>query len=758
MSHSNHTTGERRVTLTDVAREAGVTVATASRALSRPGRISIATEMRVRQAAARLGYGISSTPTMTSTGRIAVIASDLAEPSILPLIRRLSHLLERQGLIATVFDAEGDGARERRLTDANAGICDGLLLLSPMQSETRIAKLAASRPVVTYNRPVTSAAGVEFDEQLAINEAVGMLYDMGHRSIVYVCANADQWMAQRRRQWISAATARYDSIHFVAVTVKNPDSEGENLHRKVMATDPDAVFTENDALALTLLAQARRQGVRIPDDVSVISFDDSPLASYSTPPLASICIAPQRAAQQLASLIGSILRNPEQSGHQHARAYATFLLRPSLKRKNAPLSRKRINLALTDATSVTDLTLLSSSTIEALPRIDEFMRRYPTIRITPVEGGSQTETMHRYIEYVRDNHNIPDLINIQYQYLPQFAANGMLLDFHNTTIERSWSRNFVDQAWQDVHYDGGLYGVPGDLSQIVMLYRHDIFERHGLCIPATWQEYHDIGVRLHDLDPSTTMGLLDISTSAPYDTFFRMSGARLWTTDAKHNTIDFHFGTPQVQETARFIQRCIDDHVLHCDAQMLSRNYTYVPDISDGRFATIVHANWQARMLASTYRQDTGKWHIALAPIFAGKGRRTANIGGSMIAVSSRIPREKQAPALAFAHWFQSDPDAVALRARGSLSAAASFLDKLKHSEDTDPFYGQNVQRILADSLETIADEWEPLPIMTRLDTDFRFIVAPSLIPGGDSPSKLLDLQHSLAQYAKDHGYTVSEQ
>lgn len=748
----------KHVTLADVADLAGVTTATASRALSKPGRISIATEMKVRQAAEQLGYGAGRMPTITGTHRLAVIASDLADPFLLPLIRYMMRILDRQNFSSAIFDAAADTVRERILIESNLGLYDGMVLLNPMQSETRIARWAGSRPMVTYNRPVPATAGVETDAQMAVNDAVGMLHDMNHRRIVYACSNVDQWIVQRRRQWIGTATARYDSMRFVTVNMQNADQEYADLYRKVMADGPDAVFAGSDTLALSFIAQANQNGTRIPDDVSVISFDDSPLASCGVPPLASIRATPEYAAQQLVALLGSILRDPEHASHQHIRSNATFLLRPSLKRKNAPLSRKRISLALTDTTSVTDLTLLSSSTIEALPRIDEFMRQYPTIRITPVEGGSQTETMHRYIEYVRDNHNIPDLINIQYQYLPQFAANDLLLNFRNNTIERSWSRDFADQAWQDVHYAGGLYGIPGDLSQIVMFYRRDIFERHGLRIPTTWQEYHDIGVRLHDLDPSTTMGLLDISTSAPYGTFYRMSGARLWTTDAKHNTINFHFGTPQVQETARFIQQCIDDHVLHCDAQILARNYTYVPDISDGRFATIVHANWQARMLASTYRHDTGKWRIALAPTFEEKGRRTANIGGSLIAVSNRIPREKQAPALAFAHWFQASADAVRLRTRGSVSAAVPFLDAMKRNEDVDPFYGQNVQHILADALETVPDKWESLPIMTRLDTDFRFIVAPSLVPGGDSPTRLLDLQHSLAQYAVDHGYTVSEE
>ncbi|PJM79714.1 extracellular solute-binding protein [Bifidobacterium scaligerum] len=777
-SSASSSSRTRAVTLADVAALAGVTAASASRALKHPGRMSLKTELKVRQAALQLGYGLPDpagnhppAPTnalpddrsISSTRRdsfIGVIVSDASNPSFGPLIQALQHMLDRQGLQVIVMDAQSDAEREYALARRCTEIAAGLVLVAPRMAETRIARIAQVRPTVTFDRPVSSASGVETDCQMAINEAMSLLNDMNHRTITYLAGPKEVWLGERQRQWIAAAAARFD-MRFENLPTHRYDVEGgREAYQSMRSRLPDAVIGFNDALTMGFAAEARDGGIQVPEDVSLISFGDSPATGCMTPSLTSIAAPAEQAAKRLASTLIGTMRNPQRKPIDHHRIYATLRLRSSLKRKIAPLNRKRINLALNDSPDIIDLTLLSSSTQEALPRIDAFMRRYPTIRITPVEGGSQTETMQRFAASVRDHHNVPDLLNLECQYLPQFAADGVLLDFSNTTIERAWSRDFVPQTWRNAHYASGLYGVPGDLSRMVMFYRRDIFERFGLSIPHTWQEYHQTGLELKRSNPSATMGLLDTSRSQPYWMFFHMNDATPWSVDEKRNIITFRFGDERVQRTAQFIQQCINNGVLRQESWSLARNYSYVPAIGNGEYATIVHANWLGRMIAATYPHDQGNWRIAPAPVFGGLGWRDCQIGGSLIAVSNAIPRVKQAPALAFAHWFQSHPDAVALRTPGSMSAATTFINGVTGGNYVDSYFGQNVYAVVLDQPaspqpDASQRDWRPLPFMTQVDTDFRAIIAPALVSGGASPSKLLQLQENLTSYAREHGFEV---
>ena len=134
---------------------------------------------------------------------------------------------------------------------------------------------------------------------------------------------------------------------------------------------------------------------------------------------------------------------------------------------------------------------------------------------------------------------------------------------------------------------------------------------------------------------------------------------------------------------------------------------------------------------------------------------RTAEIGGSTLAMSAGLPRIRQQAALTFMRWFQLDPASIELRAPGGVSAAAGYVEDLTRRGTTDPYFGQPIYDIYAKSAARVNRDWDNLPFYSQLDAEFARLIAPALRPGGHSADLLPEWEARLKRYAVSQGFTV---
>lgn len=284
-----------RVTIVDVARDAGVSLATVSRVMNDNPSVDAALAERVRASAVALGYSASPLARSLVLGRtqtIAVVVPDLANPTFQAVLRGLSRGADDDGYHVLVADTAERVEREAEVALTTRRRTDGVVLCAPRMPQAELSDLLPRLgPAVVINRPAQEQAPtVSADYAAAIRELVAHLYDLGHRRLVFVAGATGSASLSARRAGLAEMTSRHPDLTVAEVPGGVDFASGAAAVGAVRATGATAVLAFNDLVAMGLLSAARDRGLRVPEDLSIVGFDDIPFASYTTPPLTTAAV------------------------------------------------------------------------------------------------------------------------------------------------------------------------------------------------------------------------------------------------------------------------------------------------------------------------------------------------------------------------------------------------------------------------------------------------------------------------------------
>lgn len=280
------------ITIRDVALRAGVSPATASRALTGTGSVDPATAARVRDAARELGY--ERNPWASSlrggtTRKLAMIVPDLMNPFFAELVRSAQAYAHELGYLVLVAETDDDAAAELELLRSMADRVDGSLICTPQTAEAAQGRLVDEGPAIFLHRMSRLVPYVISDVTLGVRLAVENLVALGHRRIAYLDGPAESWSAGLRREAVAVVGAEFPDIDLVTVGQVRARFEGGVAGGDlVIASGATAVLAYNDVVALGLLHRLARRGLRVPDDISIVGFDDVPAAAMSSPALTTV--------------------------------------------------------------------------------------------------------------------------------------------------------------------------------------------------------------------------------------------------------------------------------------------------------------------------------------------------------------------------------------------------------------------------------------------------------------------------------------
>ncbi|MGD1216811.1 LacI family DNA-binding transcriptional regulator [Streptomyces krungchingensis] len=310
----------RRPTIADVAKLAGVSRATVSFVLNnRPG-VAQETQERVRSAAGELGWTPSRSARALSTGRARAVGLVLArEPELIgtdPFYPAFMAGIEAvisetgNGLMLQMSRPGSEVDTYHRLSSDRR--VDGVFLTDLRVDDSRPALVAElGLPAVAVGS-VEAGAGlpaINLDDRPAVRDAVRHLVDLGHRDIAYVAGPDEFVHARRRRQAWADALAEAGLREGPLLPGGFTAEGGARATRMLLEqpTPPTAIVYGNDLSATAGMAVAQDSGLRLPEDLSVVGFDDVPLASYTSPPLTTCRANPfswgRASAQALVELI-----------------------------------------------------------------------------------------------------------------------------------------------------------------------------------------------------------------------------------------------------------------------------------------------------------------------------------------------------------------------------------------------------------------------------------------------------------------------
>lgn len=275
-------------TISDVARTAGVSVATVSRALRGLDRVSPTTRERVLKVAAELHYVASPTATSLASGRtkvIGVVAPFLSRWFFATLISAIDKALRDRGHHVLLFDLEDDSF-DRRMRLSQGMLwkrVDGIITLNIPIDAGELALLdRLGLPLVAIGNPVPGRPCVRIDDARAMRLATEHVIDLGHSDIAYVGAvpsSAAHIQTPQDRLTAFCATLEEHGLTSPAGWVLDSewtaDSAAQDAELLLSSdTRPTAVVAASDEMAIGVMATARRLGLRVPEDLSVVGIDD----------------------------------------------------------------------------------------------------------------------------------------------------------------------------------------------------------------------------------------------------------------------------------------------------------------------------------------------------------------------------------------------------------------------------------------------------------------------------------------------------
>jgi DNA-binding LacI/PurR family transcriptional regulator len=275
----------------DVARVAGVAASTVSRALSKPGRVSLRTAEHVRQVAAELGYRSSTTQrdiSHGSTSTIAMVLADITNPVFYPMIRAAGRTAVHAGYTMVLVETQESEATERTVLNRILPTVDGIILTSSRMSDRSIRKLAKNTPIVVLNRLVDQVPSVASDYLAASKLVVEHLVGAGHRTVTYLAGPEASWADGMRWRGLLEASHEFDiRVRRIGPNLPTVNGGGQAAE-KWLQTPTTGVVAFNDLVALGFMRAAIQADVRIPEQVSVVGFDNIPEAVLIRPRLTTI--------------------------------------------------------------------------------------------------------------------------------------------------------------------------------------------------------------------------------------------------------------------------------------------------------------------------------------------------------------------------------------------------------------------------------------------------------------------------------------
>jgi len=304
------------LSIKDIARAANVSHSTVSRALRNSPVVNAETTERIKRIAQEANFRVSAVGRSLATGRtnsVGVVVTTLSDPFIAEVVTGLESAAASRGYSVILASSRGDAIQEMKVVQSfEERRVDGIVVMDSRVGSVYLPVLAEMKiPIVLINshHPGEFMYSVAIDQIAASRAATKFLIQLGHRRIGYI---ADRFGAQSNAGRLAGYREALESfdIPYVPELVAQGDSLPEGgLHaaEQLLSLNerPTALFCYNDMTAIGALSAAHIHGLRVPDDLSVVGFDDLAIASYSQPPLTTV----RQPKQEMGRIAMEILLN-----------------------------------------------------------------------------------------------------------------------------------------------------------------------------------------------------------------------------------------------------------------------------------------------------------------------------------------------------------------------------------------------------------------------------------------------------------------
>lgn len=379
----------------------------------------------------------------------------------------------------------------------------------------------------------------------------------------------------------------------------------------------------------------------------------------------------------------------------------------------------------------------------------DFEKKYPKVKINLVSERSGDKHYTALSNAMSAEKGVPDVAQIEYFAVNQYALGKGLTDLAPFGADKLASM-YTPGPWNAVSEDEAVYGLPMDSGPMAMFYNKKVFDKYGIAVPTTWDEYVDAARKLHKADPGVYIAN-DAGDAGFTTSMLWQAGARPYKVDGTNVKIDF--SDAKTKKYTDTWQKLIDEKLL---APVHGWTDEWYKGLGDGTIATLTTGAWMPANFVSGVPNAAGDWRAAPMPAWTKGDKASAENGGSSLTLPS-LGRNKEL-AYAFVEYANSG-DGVRTRVeQGAFPATKAELQSADfQSTEFDYLGGQEANKIFAESAANVASDWSYLPFQQYTHSVFNDTVGKAYVSDTTLADGLKAWQDASVKYAEEQGFTVEK-
>jgi multiple sugar transport system substrate-binding protein len=379
--------------------------------------------------------------------------------------------------------------------------------------------------------------------------------------------------------------------------------------------------------------------------------------------------------------------------------------------------------------------------------VTEFQAKYPKVKVDLVNAGTGNDHYTALQNAIKAGSGIPDVAQIEYFALPQFTLAKSVADLAPFGADKL-EGTFTPGPWGAVRSGGAVYGMPMDSGPMALFYNKELFDKHKIEVPATWEEYIAAARKLHEADPKSYI-TSDTGDPGFVTSMIWQAGGKPYQVDGTNVSIDF--GDAGTQKFTAAWQQLITEKLV---APIKGWTDAWYKGMADGTIATLVIGAWMPANLESGVPAGSGKWRVAPMPQWESGGKATAESGGSSLAVTEASANK--ALAYAFLKYAGVDEGVQIRLDNGAFPATTKELNSPAFKDKKFPYFGdQQVNQVLSESASQVVPGWSYLPYQTYANSIFNDTGGRAYIGGATLQEGLKAWQDASVTYGQEQGFTV---
>jgi multiple sugar transport system substrate-binding protein len=387
-----------------------------------------------------------------------------------------------------------------------------------------------------------------------------------------------------------------------------------------------------------------------------------------------------------------------------------------------------------------------SWTPQAKAQVAAFEKEYPKVKINLVNAGTGADEYTKLSNAIKAGSGAPDVAQIEYFALPQFTLAKSVADLSTVGFD-SLKSKFSASTWGSVTSGSAIYGLPQDSGPMALFYNKAVFDKFGLDVPTTWDEYIADAKKLHAADPTKYIAA-DSGDAGFTTSMIWQAGGQPYKASGTDVTINLQDAGAK-KWTATWNQ-LLEPGLL---SKTVGWTDAWWKELGNGTIATMVTGAWMPGNLETGALESSGDWRVAPMPTYDGTAASAQNGGSAQVVMEQS---KNKLAAAGFLQWMDAGKGVpIFLKGGGFPSTTADLNDPAFLAQAPEYFGGQQINKVLVQASEDVVPGWQYLPFQTYANSIYSDTVGQSYVNKTDINAGLAAWQKASASYGNAQGFTV---